>query len=227
MSTKRNLSINFLTQLSGKAVSIVIGLILTVILARALGDSLYGEYTTAITFLQLFGVIVDFGLTLTLAVMLSNKGANQEKVAGNIFGLRMTSAIIMFSLAPLMALPFPWSGNVRLGILIGAGAYICMAGATMLIGVFQKHLINQLSDVKSLHRDYNFFIKTNEGIFCKTDFKIEVYSESKTLISGASGIHYYKMSNESGKWKIAGIQRKIIRVDAPVPQQNQVQYAYR
>jgi len=36
-------------------------------------------------------------------------------------------------------LPFPWSGNVRLGILIGAGAYICMAGATMLIGVFQKH----------------------------------------------------------------------------------------
>ncbi len=139
MSTKRNLSINFLTQLSGKAVSIVIGLILTVILARALGDSLYGEYTTAITFLQLFGVIVDFGLTLTLAVMLSNKGANQEKVAGNIFGLRMTSAIIMFSLAPLMALPFPWSGNVRLGILIGAGAYICMAGATMLIGVFQKH----------------------------------------------------------------------------------------
>ena len=95
------------------------------------------------------------------------------------------------------------------------------------IGVFQKHLINQLSDVKSLHRDYNFFIKTNEGIFCKTDFKIEVYSESKTLISGASGIHYYKMSNESGKWKIAGIQRKIIRVDAPVPQQNQVQNAYR
>lgn len=95
------------------------------------------------------------------------------------------------------------------------------------ISVFQNHLINQLSDVKSLHRDYNFFIKTNDVITCKTDFKIEVYSDGKTLISAASGIHYYKMDKEDGKWKITGIQRKIIRVDAPVPQQNQVQYAYR
>lgn len=93
--------------------------------------------------------------------------------------------------------------------------------------VFQNHLINQLSEVKSLHRDYNFFIKTNDGIVCKTDFKIEVYSEGETLISAASGIHFYKMSNESGKWQIAGIQRKIIRVDAPKPQQNEVQYVYR
>ncbi|MDP4662696.1 MAG: hypothetical protein NWS74_03450, partial [Salibacteraceae bacterium] len=80
---------------------------------------------------------------------------------------------------------------------------------------------------KSLHRDYNFFIKTNDGIACKADFKIEVYSESQTLISSASGVHFYKMINEAGKWKIAGIQRKIIRVDAPLPQQNEVQYVYR
>ncbi|MDP4687496.1 MAG: hypothetical protein NWR83_08900 [Salibacteraceae bacterium] len=95
------------------------------------------------------------------------------------------------------------------------------------IGGFQNHLINQLSDVKSLHRDYNFFIKTNDGIACKADFKIEVYSESQTLIWSASGVHFYKMINEAGKWKIAGIQRKIIRVDAPLPQQNEVQYVYR
>lgn len=139
MPSKRSILINFLTQLTGKGFSVVIGLALTVILARTLGDTVYGEYTTAITFLQLFGVVVDFGLTLTMAAMLSAKGANESSIAGNIFGLRMTSAVILFALAPLLALPFPWTGTVRLGIAVGAIAYACMAGATMLVGVFQKH----------------------------------------------------------------------------------------
>lgn len=81
--------------------------------------------------------------------------------------------------------------------------------------IFQKHLVSQLSNVNSFHRDYNFFIKNNETVACKTDFKIEVYSENNVLLSSASGVHLYEMSNDSGRWKIAGIQRKILRVDAP------------
>jgi hypothetical protein len=91
--------------------------------------------------------------------------------------------------------------------------------------VFQKHLVSQLSNVNSFHRDYNFFLKSNETIVCKTDFKIEVYSETNVLLSSASGVHLYEMSNESGRWKIAGIQRKILRVDAPKSTQGAKDYS--
>lgn len=90
--------------------------------------------------------------------------------------------------------------------------------------VFQKHLMAQLVNVNSFHRDYNFFIKNNEEVVCKTDFKIEVYSQNNQLLSSASGVHIYEMSNENGRWKIAGIQRKILRVDAPKTYQGTKDY---
>lgn len=126
-------------QIAGKIAAVFVGLGVLAILTRALGPEGFGEYTTAVTFLQLFGVIVDFGLTLTLVVMISEAGADQNKITGNILSLRLFSGLILFSLAPLAILPFPWSANVKLGVAVGAAAFLFMSGATMLVGVFQRH----------------------------------------------------------------------------------------
>jgi len=139
MSSQRRFAGNFLIQTLGKSGSVVIGLFIIALLARALGPEAYGEYTTIVAFLQFFGIIVDFGLTLTLVVMISKKEVDEERVTGNVFGLRMFSAILLFGLAPLIALPFPWSSTIKIGIAVGAIAYTLMAGATVLIGIFQKH----------------------------------------------------------------------------------------
>lgn len=130
---------NFSIQLIGKILAILVGLFSVGILTRSLGTTGFGEYTTAITYLQLFGVIVDFGLTLTLVVMISEEGANAERLIGNIFGLRMITGAILFSIAPVVALALPWSTNIKQAILVGSLAYVLMGGATLLVGVFQRY----------------------------------------------------------------------------------------
>ncbi len=139
MTTARSIASNFSVQLVGKILSILIGLLSVAILTRALGTEAFGEYTTAVTYLQMFGVVVDFGLTLTLIVMISKPGIDEERIVGNFFGLRLVSGLVMFSLAPLTVLALPWSSTTQTAVLVGALAYFLMGGASMLIGIFQRH----------------------------------------------------------------------------------------
>jgi len=130
---------NFSIQVISRILAVFVGLFSIAILTRTLGTNAFGEYTTAITFLQLFGVIVDFGLTLTLVVMISEEGADAEKIVGNIFGLRIISGAILFSIAPIAVLSLPWSDAVKEAVLVGSVAYVLMGGATLLVGVFQRY----------------------------------------------------------------------------------------
>ncbi len=139
MATGKSLAHNFSIQLVGKVLSVLIGLITVAIITRALGTYAFGEFTTATTFLQMFATVVDFGLTLTLIVMISEAGVDEKRVVGNFFGLRLLSGFILFSLAPLTVLLFPWSDVVKQAVLVGALGYFLMGGATMLLGVFQRH----------------------------------------------------------------------------------------
>ncbi|OGL62675.1 hypothetical protein A3C09_02760 [Candidatus Uhrbacteria bacterium RIFCSPHIGHO2_02_FULL_47_44] len=139
MISAHSLAKNFTIQTVGKVFSILIGLATVAILTRALGTEQFGEYTTVATFLQFFGILVDFGLTLTLLVMISEKGANEEQVAGNFLGLRLVSGFLLFALAPIIVLAFPYSSTIKQAVLFGAFAYFLMGGASLLVGVFQKH----------------------------------------------------------------------------------------
>src|SRR3989339_2219800 len=137
---------NYLIQMIGKIMSIFLGLATIGILTRTLDSgvekTIYGEYITITTFLSFFGVLVDFGLTLTLTQMISSKqGKDEEHLIGNILGLRLVSGAIFYTLAPLTALFFPYATNAKIGIAIGALAYLFLSTAGMLVGVFQKHLL--------------------------------------------------------------------------------------
>ena len=145
--SQHKIAANFLIQTSAKAISVVLGLGMTVLLTRALqdangGTALFGEYTTVIAFLQLFGVVVDLGLTLTLPAMLAeckNKEA-EERLVGTAFWTRLFSSAVLFGCAPLLALAInDWSSTVHSAVVVGAIAYTFMSGATVLIGVFQKY----------------------------------------------------------------------------------------
>ncbi len=135
----RSLAGNFSIQAVGRVLAVAIGLVSIGILTRSLGAEGFGAYTTAVTFLQLFGVVVDFGLTLTLIVMISEKNADEERIVGNIFALRMISGAILFAMAPVSILLFPWSTEIKMAVAVGALAYVLMGGATLLVGIFQKH----------------------------------------------------------------------------------------
>lgn len=135
----RKFAANYLIQAVGRALTLAFGLLIVNVLARALTIEAFGEFTTAMTFLQFFGVMVDFGLTLMLVVMMSERGADEKKIVGNVFAMRLVSGIVVFGLAPLAVLAFPYSADVKTAVLVGALGFLLMAVSTMLVGVFQKH----------------------------------------------------------------------------------------
>ncbi len=135
----RRFAANYAFQMVGRALTMVFGLVTIGVLTRALTTAEFGDYTTGLTFLQFFGVIVDFGLTLTLIVMISEKGADQKRIVGNLFSMRLVSGAVVFGLAPLAVLAFPYSSSVRDVVLLGSLGYLFMSGATLLVGVFQRH----------------------------------------------------------------------------------------
>lgn len=147
---KHALAQNTVLQVAGKGLSTFFGVLTVAILTRALGTSGYGELTTALTFLSLFAIIVDFGLTLTTTAMISEKPALEEKILGNLISLRVITAVIFLSLAPLAVIFFPYSSVIKAAVAVGALSYFFGTTAQMLIGIYQKRLAMRRAIVAEL-----------------------------------------------------------------------------
>lgn len=131
---------NTFLQIVGRTVGTLLGLFSIGLLTRYLGPSGYGAFTTITGFLQFFGIVVDLGLTLIAVQMISEEGADERKIMGNILTLRLVTALIFFGLAPLVALLFPYPPLVKVGILVGSLAFLFMTQNQVIVGIFQKHL---------------------------------------------------------------------------------------
>ena len=139
MSTKA-LAKSSILQISGRILGVFFGLATFYLLLQIFDTDGYGVFTTALTYVTLFSVIVDFGLTITTAQMISEDGADEQKILGNLFSLRILSALVFMSLAPISALFIPGADKVFPLICIASVTYFFGAVAQMLVGVFQKRL---------------------------------------------------------------------------------------
>ena len=140
MSLAKKVAHNTIIQIAGKVVSTVLGLLALAFITRYLGKSGFGEYTTVLTFLTFFAVIADFGLTLVTVQLISARGADENRILNNIFGLRLVSIIAVLLLAPLTLSFFPYGSAVKIGVLIALASFIFPALNQVIIGLFQKKL---------------------------------------------------------------------------------------
>jgi len=140
MSFTRQVAHNMIYQVVGKVLSTILGLVALGAMTRYLGTSDFGGYITIISFLQFFGILVDFGLTLTTVQMISEPNANLQKITSNIFTFRFFSALIFLGLAPLVVLFFPYSAALKVGVTITTLSFFCIALNQVLVGLFQKKL---------------------------------------------------------------------------------------
>lgn len=138
---------NTFVQMIARACTTILGLIGFSVLARYLGAAGYGAFTTATGFLQFFGILVDFGLTLTAAQMIAEPNADESRIMGNIFTLRFISGAAFFGLAALSGFFMPYPMEVKLGIAIGSIAYLGMTQSNALLGIFQKYLKMHLAAI--------------------------------------------------------------------------------
>lgn len=140
MSYTRKIAHNTVIQIIGKGVSTIIGVVVIGMLTRYLGKGGYGQYTTIMAFLQLFGVLVDMGLYIILVKKISEPGADQDKLTSNIFTLRLISAIIFLGLAPVVVLFFPYPDIIKICVVVTAFSFLGITLNQVLAGVFQKNL---------------------------------------------------------------------------------------
>lgn len=140
MSTTRAVANNTMIQVAGRAIGTLLGLLTVAVMTRHLGRSGYGEFTTVMSFLQFFGIVADFGLTLTMVRLISDVGKDEDRVASNVFSMRAALGLILFALAPVVALFFPYPPIVKTAILVAAASHYGNSLSQVLVGVFQKHL---------------------------------------------------------------------------------------
>lgn len=140
MSFTRKVAYNTFVQILGKGFGTILGLITVGLMTRYLHTEGFGYYSTVITYLSFFGIIIEFGLHITTLQLVSEGKYNKDILVSNIFTLRIISALIAFSIAPVLIWFFPYPDTVKWGVLVATGSFLFITLNQILIGILQINL---------------------------------------------------------------------------------------
>ncbi len=140
MAVAKKIAYNVLVSSVSKALATVLALVSIGFITRYLGKEGFGDYATLLAFLSFFTAIADLGLYHISTREISRVGANEEKVIGNIFSLRLAASLFVVILSPVIIFFLPYPIIVKQGIFIVALSFLFSSSYQMLNGVFQKNL---------------------------------------------------------------------------------------
>lgn len=140
MSTKQIAS-STLWQLGSQITMAALSIITVKFVAIGLSKELAGNYNSAYGFLQLFGILADFGLYAVAIREVSREEAEREKVLGVLIVIRSCIVVASLSLALLVAWLLPqWNGTpLPIGVTIAAFVPFFTLLAGIIRTVFQVH----------------------------------------------------------------------------------------
>lgn len=144
MSVGRQIFYNTLAQSLGKVFAALVGLLTVRLLAEFLQESGFGQYSTVVAFLGMLIVFADLGLYLITVREISRQGSHPEKFLSNALGLRLCSGIAILLLGAFAALFLPYDPLVKKAMFVGVAAFLFVSLNQVLVGIFQKHLVQYL-----------------------------------------------------------------------------------
>lgn len=136
----KKIAINTIVSATARVLGTLLALLTIGLITRYLTKNEWGEYSIMLTFGGIFAVLADLGLYQLMVREISRPGADEQKIASNIFTIRLLSGFFIFAVAPLVSFLFPYSGQARLGILVGMVGFWFLANSQVLMGLFQKYL---------------------------------------------------------------------------------------
>lgn len=139
--TPRKIFTNTVGQTVLRGVEVLIGIVTLGLITRYLGQGGFGHYTTVNAILQLFVVIIDFGLYLTLLREISANTADRtEYITNNIFTMRLVSSAALIVLA-IVSISFTgYPPEIKWGVLSLSFAYLAATLTATLTALFQRYL---------------------------------------------------------------------------------------
>ncbi|MFA4930534.1 MAG: flippase [Patescibacteria group bacterium] len=132
---------NTIVQTIGKVVVVATSVTTISLLTRYLGEGGFGEYTTTMTYLGFFGIVVDLGMYIIVVRELANDKDKGRLYLNNSLGMRLVLGLLILFLAPLLAyLFFPYTNQVDMAIAIGAISFWFINLNQIVVAVFQVNL---------------------------------------------------------------------------------------
>lgn len=137
MSFRRKIAYNTIAQLSGRIITTLFSVILTILLTRYLGVVGYGQYNIAITFIGLFVVLADLGIYPISVREISQNPEESKKIIGNVFTYRLFSAFFVILLGFLISFLTSYDLLVKLAIgIVGISSFFSLLTGS-LMAIFQ------------------------------------------------------------------------------------------
>jgi len=140
MTLVRKIAYNTIFSTMARIIAVAISLISIGFIARYLGQEGFGRYSLILAILFTFDMLADLGLYSLMVREISKPGADEKKIASNIFTIRIVVVFVFLSLAILLTWLLPYTNEIRIGILIGAFGFLFLSGSQVLMGIFQKYL---------------------------------------------------------------------------------------
>jgi O-antigen/teichoic acid export membrane protein len=142
MSVANKIFTNTLWQLVIRVATIVVGVFNLALITRILGQTGFGFYTTVFAFVQMFMILADLGLFLTLLREISAVKTRPEEshVVNNIFTIRFFASLIVLLLVPVVIQFFPYDPMVKTGVIYFVFVFFFQSLMSTLNAVFSKKL---------------------------------------------------------------------------------------
>jgi O-antigen/teichoic acid export membrane protein len=139
-SIRRRIASNTAVQVAGKGAVLAFGAVSIAILTRYLGPDDYGRFMLAIMYMQLFGVLADAGLYMTVVREISKDPGRTQELVGNVLTLRLLLSFAVIALGAGVSLLLPYEPDQRLAILLAGGPLLFGMLTTSLVTVLQARL---------------------------------------------------------------------------------------
>lgn len=182
MSVMRKVAQNTALQLIGKVLGTALGFGATLILLRYLGDEKYGNFTTAMAYLQLFGILTDLGLYIVLLKHISSDENADGKLHNNIFTLRFLSAVFFLAMAIVLVWFIPsYPDIVKWSVVVVAVNFFFITMNQLFMGVYQKHFAMGKVALAEIAGKIVLFLATIAVVYV---FKADLLAVMLTVVLG-------------------------------------------
>ena len=141
MSVFRQVAQNTVLQLLGKVGGTALGFSATLFLLRYLGDEKYGNYTSALAYLQLFGIVMDLGLYVVLLKYINQPEHHNDRFFNNIFTMRVLTAVMFLLFACGLVWFIPnYPVIVQQAVVVVAANFLFITLNQLFLGLYQHHM---------------------------------------------------------------------------------------
>lgn len=97
MNTLQRIAKNTAALSAAQFVTIILGLVLSIVIARILGDAIFGKYSFALSFVAIFAVFSDLGFNTILIREVARDNSLASKYLNNVLSMRLFLSPVIFA----------------------------------------------------------------------------------------------------------------------------------